>query len=533
VSDAPDLNDRLRAGTLPKSPDTEETSVTRLRVVDGKAPQATPLANPQAERAILAAIMWSALYGEGALRPTNIFDLVNPSMFSAHASTLLASTMWDCDKEKVSCTPTALHGKLAQVGKSRDVGGLVALEQLVENATPTTAPQLRVYAELVRDAWALREIVAHGKQLETSITGGRMAVDAVVVELRAVADRIDQSIVADAGIVSAKDAAQQLAKDIGHQTALGIDTGFNGFDTYFGGFVPCDVTLLCARTSVGKSALAYQLVEGAVTRNESAAALYVSMEMPPRDFVTRAAAGSAHVAIDTIRKKAYTPDETARLTASLVTISKRPIWFNEKQSQTMTSIARLVEKTATAALRRGKKLRVVVIDHVLLITQRGERRDGDKAGLMAEVSGWMKRMAGHYEIAVLGLAQISREAEKQPGSKRPKLHQIRWGSSFEEDADNVAIIHRARKKDGGGFLEGPAEVLVEKNRMGKLGMFMLDIEPRFTRFSNIVEHPKIADRSNVAKEPMDDGVAWNRKKVDWHGAGAGDDDGSISALVTR
>jgi replicative DNA helicase len=89
------------------------------------------------------------------------------------------------------------------------------------------------------------------------------------------------------------------------------------------------------------------------------------------------------------------------------------------------------------------------------------------------------------------LAQLNRDAEEYA---KPKLSHLRDSGSIEQDADQVALIHRLdkqRKKKGRDEEEFEedhnAVLLLEKQRMGPTGEIKLWFDDKYTTFRNVTE----------------------------------------------
>ena len=104
---------------------------------------------------------------------------------------------------------------------------------------------------------------------------------------------------------------------------------------------------------------------------------------------------------------------------------------------------------------------------------------------VAEISGGIKKLAKDLQIPVLVLAQLNREVDKNSSpNARPKLANLRDSGAIEQDADVVAFLHRNRD-EAKNLAPGEsvdAELIIEKNRNGQIGMFKLLFYPYRTEF---------------------------------------------------
>ena len=91
--------------------------------------------------------------------------------------------------------------------------------------------------------------------------------------------------------------------------------------------------------------------------------------------------------------------------------------------------------------RQGKRLRLVVIDHLGLIRPSKHYR-GNKTNEVGEVSRSLKHLAKSENVAVLCLAQLNRAVEGRTENKRPQLSDLRDSGEIEQDADTVLFAYR-------------------------------------------------------------------------------------------
>ena len=87
---------------------------------------------------------------------------------------------------------------------------------------------------------------------------------------------------------------------------------------------------------------------------------------------------------------------------------------------------------------RWQKLDLVVIDYIQLL--RPDRRI-NKYEDISEVSMALKAMAKDNNVAIMGLAQLSRSVETRP-DKTPQLSDLRDSGQIEQDADAVMFLLR-------------------------------------------------------------------------------------------
>ena len=492
---AKDENDRLRDGTLPANPGDDAVPIPlessarktaeKLAQIDGKQP---PIPSDiAAESALLGALIWCGTYPVGPQTHTvgSVADLLDrKDMMLVPAHRAIWESMLELRKRDVPCDATAVHSELVRQKTERTAGGLDYLEQLVASAAPVTSLKLREYAESIREAWLRRQLIDVARELNAK---ARTAKGFAAEIASGFATRLKDSAgmaARDASFVHVSVPLARTMRKAQQPTSNdALTTGFKKIDELLlGGLRRRQVTILGARTSVGKSAMALELAIAAHEDKPTEAVLYVSMEMTEDEFTDRMVSSRAKVEMESILRGTVSNEEFERMLTVNRLIRTQEIYFNIRQNLTLTQIRNMADKVSREVTAKGKRLGLVVVDHIGLV--KAAERKPSREQEVADTSRGLRDIANDFDCHVIGLAQIGRDAEKQVGKDNmPKLHHLRESGSIEQDTNNVLILHRERDKNG-MFVEGkPAKLAVAKARNGRLGLTWLAVEPRFVRFT--------------------------------------------------
>ena len=161
------------------------------------------------------------------------------------------------------------------------------------------------------------------------------------------------------------------------------------------------------------------------------------------------------------------------------------LFFADSPSQTMAAIYATAQDRKRILAREGKRLGLVVVDHLGLVKPSAEAlRRASREQQVAETSRALRFLASEIGCHVIGIAQLHRDAEKQGPGSMPKLHHLRESGSIEQDADLVLILHRERDQKTGMFVPNvPAHLAVAKGRLDETSTHLLQYEPHRARFS--------------------------------------------------
>jgi len=243
-------------------------------------------------------------------------------------------------------------------------------------------------------------------------------------------------------------------------------TGLERLDELLcGGLRPGLLAVLGARPSIGKSALAHNIIAYSCACGRPV--LLLTPEMGREQVLARLAAiVSRRLSVTDCREKPNMGQKGAWFVEALEAIAKWPLSIDPSRP------LRLHDLTARAeAWTRAHPAGLVILDYLQLV--RHTCRSREEA--VAEISHGLGDVARRAGCAVLALAQLGRAAE----GKMPDLADLRESGAIEADADLVLLLHR---KQGGRGQSGPIDIIVAKQRDGACGTVTAQIDAPTTRF---------------------------------------------------
>lgn len=429
----------------------------------------------EAERAVLCSLLLLPEVADEValiLRADDFFDDANRRLYKRLAA------MHD---EGAAVDVTLLIQRLRDAGEYEAVGGAKYLAELSDAVA--TAAHAEHYARIVREKATLRGLI------EASTDILREAYDPTV-EPRQLLSRAEERVF---GILEEKGQGQVAAiRDVLHEALAridarmkhehafgGLETGFDDFDEMTGGLHGSELVILAARPSMGKTALAMNVVEH-IAIDCQQPTLFVSLEMSALELGDRLLCSRAKVNGHKVRNGQISIEESQKLIRTAAEVSTAPLYIDDSPSRTMTEIA-----AAARRLKRREGLALVVIDYLQLIEPDNPRDPRQEQ--VAKIARRLKGLARELQVPVLCLAQLNRQTEATRDNK-PQLSNLRESGAIEQDADVVMFIHReeyyATSEDERERLRGQADLMVRKQRNGPVGDVKLTWIHDFTRFTN-------------------------------------------------
>lgn len=490
-----DQNDLLAEGKFPNdiaddsAPFAAEPEARRMaESLAGEAHRREPC-DLNAEVQLLAALFWCGAYAPGTVTVATVQDVLDdPSMMFSPAHKVIFRAMWNQHRAGKPVDVSTVNSELIGKNEIRAAGGIEYLEKLVASAAPTSESKARAYAQAIRDCAVRRALIVTTKLIESLARGASGTAQQAVESAYTLVSELAQASATSADFIRLSTCLADIVRNMQSGTSNGLYTGFRDLDDRTAGLFPKEVTILAARTSVGKSTLAAQVSMNVVTAYKDQAVLYVSLEMPARSFTMRLLSSESHVHAGKFRRQVVTDSDSPKVMAAASKIGQANVYFAESQQQTLMSISSIAAKLAAKLARDNIRLAMIVVDHIGLVKPSGEAAKRSKENQVSETSRALRYLASEYSCHVIGICQIGREAEKTKGDgKIPQLHHLRDSGTIENDADSVWILHRDFDGQGMPVPKVPAILAIAKSRNDAKGIVKLQVEPEFCRFNNYTE----------------------------------------------
>lgn len=450
--------------------------------------------DPKAEREFLTIILNSPHVLADAS------ELVQPKHFVGPKSRMIYEAALAVYGSGQSVDLVTVSSELQATGMLQKVGGRSELVQFFgayanEAFLQNLSGRIRANAAL-RD---IGEIAAETLNECTTMRPDEQAIATLIDQLQGkLSDVVSHGRSDDIG--EAKDeipkVAQRLVQPL-ESKMHGVPTGFMDLDDVLYGFRPGQLILLAARSRVGKTSMACDLVRQVA--NEGYTVLFFSLEMTRDEIWERMVCGHARVSLHALHSRQATADESDKINASSSELSKCSIYVRDTPNMTPTAMrgyARMIQH------KRG--LALIVVDYLQCIQSGKEKQT--RYEVVSEVSRQLKVMARTLGVPVVALAQLNRQAEDEA----PRLSQLRESGSLEQDADVVLLLNRPHVFDDS---KDPALATLDiaKHRNGPCRMINLTFDADTVSFRSWA--PKVEDFTKVSQHPV--APPRRQKQSDW------------------
>lgn len=367
-----------------------------------------------------------------------------------------------------------------------EAGGQAYLGSLALN-TPSAA-NIRRYAEIVRERAIMRQLAVAGTEIADSSynPAGRDAAalideaEAKVFQIAEVGAKAKQGFVKiDPLLTETVERIDMLYSRENKDDVIGLATGYVDLDRMTSGLQPGELIIIAARPSMGKTALAMNIVEH-VTLNLKKTAAVFSMEMSGSQLALRMIGSVGRVDQHKLRSGTFEESEWPKLVDAVGKLNDAQIHIDD----TAGLNALEVRSRARRLHRQCGGLSLIVVDYLQLMSGSSSGREENRATEVAEMSRGLKSLAKELKVPVVALSQLNRSVESRV-DKRPMMSDLRESGAIEQDADLIMFIYRDEVYNPANEAsKGKAEIIVAKQRNGPTGPITLTFLGRHTRFEN-------------------------------------------------
>jgi replicative DNA helicase len=459
---------------------TGDSKPARKSAVTAEILDRQPPHNLDAERGVLGSIL---------LLPQVCDDvalMVRSSDFYDDANRMLFEHMLALHDAGRRIDKTLLIERLRTSGEFDLIGGMAYLIKVLDSVPH--AANATYYAQIVRDKSTLRSLIHSSTDILRDVYEESH-------EARDLLNRAEEKIFA---ILGERANTQAVAiRDILHQAMErvdrrmrhehvegGVETGFRDLDALIGGLHNSELTILAARPSMGKTALALNIAEYCSLK-AGMPTLFISLEMSAMELADRLLCSASRVNGHKLRNGTISSDDRRKLLETAGELSEAPLMIDDSPSRNMTEIAATARR-----LKRQDKLGLIAIDYLQLVEP--DNPKDSRQEQVARIARRLKGMARELNVPVLCLAQLNRQAEAAK-ENRPRLSHLRESGAIEQDADVVMFVHRDEyyetNDEDRSRVAGEADIIVAKQRNGPTGDIKLVWKGEFTRFENLAHKP--------------------------------------------
>ena len=401
---------------------------------------------------------------------------LTPDHFYDDRHVQIYANILDLFNEGLPVDLITLTDKLKKQKKLSAVGGRTYIADLATMVA--TSAHAEEYGQIIKESATRRGLISAARNITEMAYKEDVGIDEVI-------DTSEKQVfdVAQSGTRTnfvhikdlLKDAYERAERADKDEAYLGISTGFKDLDDLLGGFQKSDLIILAARPSVGKTALALDMMRH-VALVEGKTVAFFSLEMSKTQIMDRLLGMQSGIPFWEIRTGRLSDKKFVKLADTMGELADGNIFIDDQAGQHINALR---TKARRLALERG--LDIIFVDYLQLMHGNSKESRTLEVG---EISQGLKNIAKELDIPVVGLSQLSRAIEQRQ-SRRPQLSDLRESGSIEQDADVVMFIDREEVWDPETENKGVGELIVAKHRNGPTGLIKLAFVNEIASFRNL------------------------------------------------
>lgn len=431
-----------------------------------------PPQNLEAEQSVLGSLM---LDKDAIIK---IADIITAEDFYDGKHKIIFETVVELFEKNTSIDILTISNRLEEKKLLERVNGSSYLSELV-NSVPSSA-NILYYAQIVRKKGTLRRLINSASEITTLAYGEEGEVEDILDNAEQRLFGISQKhlkqnfIPVNAVLHETFERIDELHRDKGK--LRGLSTGFVDLDKLLGGLQKSDLIILAARPSMGKTALALDLIRTISVSTKVPTGIF-SLEMSKDQLVDRLLSAQSDVNLWKIRTGNLTEEDFEKINYGMGSLAEAPIFIDDAAGSNIMEV-----RTKARRLQAEHNVGLIVVDYLQLMTGRSQE---NRVQEVSEISRSLKILARELNIPVIALSQLSRGVENRP-DKVPQLADLRESGSIEQDADVVMFIYREDMYKGkDSNRPNVAEIHIKKHRNGPTGQVDLYFDADRTTFKNL------------------------------------------------
>lgn len=442
--------------------------------------------NLEAEQSVLGSMLLSKYAIQKAT------DSLNYENFFLEKNGKIFEVLKEMYNNNIAIDLTTLTNELKNKKLLNEIGGIEYLTEIIEQVP--TAANIEHYIKIVEDKSILRNLINEATNIVTLGYTNELSVEETLDKaesriLNVVKNRKSSEFrMMPEVLTSFQENLEKMAANKGKIS--GLSTGFYDLDNITNGLKETELIILAARPAMGKTALALNIATNAAIGSKKSVIIF-TLEMRAEQLVSRMISSLGQINAQKLQNGDLQNQDWKRVNEAMSQLGEATVYIDDSPGVSIGDIKAKSRRIAAS----DENLGLIVIDYLTLINGQG-KYSGNRQQEVSEISRALKTLALELKIPILTLAQLSRSPETRE-DKRPNLSDLRESGSIEQDADIVAFIYRDDYYNPASKIDdnmSRSEVIIRKNRSGKVGTAELLFKKNTVSFMNYTGEKKESDK---------------------------------------
>jgi len=361
----------------------------------------------------------------------------------------------------------------------KKVGGIKVLIEL-NNQIPNLV-HLNEYLKLIKDKFLRRSLIRLGYKIINSSYISNIPLENILTEFEYEVFNLTNNF-KNKRLFSCTDLVYSIFIELKNNTINpklpGLATGFYSLDSLTQGFQNSDLIIVAGRPSIGKTAFSLSISLN-ILRISRLPVLIFSLEMSKKQIIYRLLSMETNISQLRLRSGKLYKKDWLKLNKIIRIFSKLPLFIDDSSN---LSVSEMRSNIKTIILQY-KKVGLVIIDYLQLMYDPLSKNE-NRSQELSKITRSLKNVANEFNIPIIALSQLSRNAENR-SDKKPILSDLRESGSIEQDADVVLMLYQDYKDNLDTSTFNPIKIIdliIAKQRNGPIGSVKINFDKVRTKY---------------------------------------------------
>lgn len=397
----------------------------------------------------------------------DVIEILKPESFYKKIHQTIFKAIIELKNTNKAVDILTVTEQLRKMNTLEEVGGPFYITQLI-GRIGTTA-HVKDHARIVAQKYLQRELIRISIEIQNKAYDDSIDIEDLLEFTENEILKLNQETVHNDAVSVGKAMSNTINEIVevskNKDKLLGVPSGLTKLDRKTNGWQKSELTILAARPSMGKTAIALNFIKSSAEMNYPT--VMFSLEMSINQLCLRMISGEVEIEPDILRSGRLEDHQWEKVAYNSYKFDKMPLYIDDTPA---LSIFQFRSKARRYKIKYGVKL--IIIDYLQLM--RGDKHKGqNREEEISFISRSLKQTAKELDVPIIALSQLNREVEKRSGAKRPMLADLRESGAIEQDADLVIFIYRAEKYgienyENGDSSKGKGELIIAKHRNGEV-----------------------------------------------------------------
>lgn len=390
-----------------------------------------------------------------------VSDILHKDLFYSSVNQWIYIAISNLNKVNLPIDIITATQALKKANRLEDCGGAYHITKLTNRIS--SAAHILTHARLLQQMYFKRSAIKVGYEMvEKGYDGSEDALDLIAHSINAIKKieddiNIEKSETSDMVIDKILDNIKEASENGG---VIGYSTGMKNVDHAIMGLRPGLKYVIAASPGEGKTSLGKSICLN--LSKQGVPGVFFSLEMTSNQLMMSCISELLDIDNEQLQKGQLRPEQLKAIASIKDTVFSKNFIIDPTPGLDPTTLRRKVAKYVL-----NYNIKWIAIDYIGLMKLKAyEAKGKNKEQIVSDITADIKNIAKEFNLITFELSQVSRDSRKS--GRRYQLHDLKDSGAIEANADVVMFPYRPFYHGDGANGEDFAELLIRKNRFGRL-----------------------------------------------------------------